>query len=291
MGDDGSSTGDRKDASRINRDFLGWLDVQTSGRPFFAFLNFYDAHHPYLSPDPERAIDLGRKPRTPRDFRLIKTWWERDKVGLKPDDLCLARDSYDRCIAYLDDQLGQLFDELAKRGVLEDTLVIVTADHGEHLGERDLYGHGCSVYRPELHVPLLMIAPGKLPEGQVIVEPVSLRDVPLTVLDLLGYANESKLSGQSLAKLAIDGADQSENDRLVLSEVRCPPEDDPNGGRSPASKGPMTSMVRREFHYIQNGDGREELFQIVRDPDERVDLSQNPEMTTILERFRRTIRR
>ena len=72
----------------------------------------------------------------------MKTWWERDKQGIKPADLELARDSYDRCLAYLDDQLGRLFEDLERQGLLDRSVVIVTADHGEHLGERDLFGHG-----------------------------------------------------------------------------------------------------------------------------------------------------
>jgi arylsulfatase A-like enzyme len=282
LGDDGSSSGDRKDASRINRDFLGWLDRRGPEQPFFAFLNYYDAHHPYLTPEPDFSRDFGRKPGSARDFRLLKTWWERDKLGMKPADLDLARDSYDRCIAYLDDQLGRLFDDLSSRGVLDDSIVIVTSDHGEHLGERNLYGHGCSVYRPELHVPLLIVATGKLPEGRVIAEPVSLRDVPATVMDLLGLGGPSSFPGRSLVNSA-----SSE----VRSEIECPPEDDPNRGRSPASKGAMTSIVIREFHYIRGGDGVEELFDLKRDPNELRDLANLPEMAETIGQFREKVRK
>jgi arylsulfatase A-like enzyme len=282
LGDDSSSRGDRKDASRINRDFVGWLDRRSRAQPFFAFLNFYDAHHPYLAPEPDPGHSFGRKASSARDYRLLKTWWERDKLAIKPEDLTLARDSYDNCIAYLDAQLGRLFDELDRRGVLEDSILIVTADHGEHLGERDLFGHGCSVYRPELHVPLVMVAPGLLPENQVITDPVSLRDVPSTVMNLLGTSTRSTFPGQSLT--------DNSSSRLVRSDVECPPDDDPNRGRSPASKGPMTSFISRDFHYIRGGDGREELYDLNRDPGEMCDLSKRPEMVGTIEQFREQIR-
>jgi arylsulfatase A-like enzyme len=275
LGDDASSTGDRKDAARINRDFLGWLDGRSSKRPFFAFLNYYDAHHPYLSPEPETGPNFGRKAESARDFRLLKTWWERDKQGIKPDDLALARDSYDHCIAYL-------FDDLEKRGLIDDSIVIVTADHGEHLGERDLFGHGCSVYRPELHVPLILVAPGLLPEKRIMTEPVSLRDIPATVQDLTGFAANSVFPGRSLTGL-LDG---SESLSLVRSEVASPPEDDPNRGRSPASKGAMTSIVSRDYHYIKGGDGREELYDLNLDPAELHDLSRRAELAATLGHFR-----
>jgi arylsulfatase A-like enzyme len=291
LGDDGSGSGDRKDAARINRDFLGWLDGRgREVRPFFAFLNYYDAHHPYLSPEPDAGAPFGRKPGSARDFRLLKTWWERDKAGIKPEDLELARDSYDRCIAYLDDQLGRLFEDLKRRGVLEDSLVIVTADHGEHLGERQLFGHGCSVYRPELHVPLLVVARGLLPEGRAIEQPVSLRDLPATVLDLLGNPRPSPFPGRSLARIWEDGSGGDSSSEVILSEIEAPPEDDPNRGLSPAARGPMTSVVDREFHYIRGGDGREELYDLNRDPAEERDLAKKPELAETLGRFREKVR-
>ena len=291
MGDD-SSAGDRKDASRINRDFLGWLDRQGNGpRPFFAFLNYYDAHHPYLAPDPGAGVPFGRKPETPREFRLLKTWWERDKQGIRPDDIELARDSYDRCIAYLDDQLGRLFGELDRRGILEESVVVVTADHGEHLGERQLFGHGCSVYRPELHVPLLVIAPGLSPGGRVIDRPVSLRDVPATVLDLIGAEGASPFPGKSLARTWKDGVSLEGPSDMILSEVQSPPDDDPNRGLSPAARGAMTSVVDRQYHYIRGGDGREELYDLRLDPAEGHDLAGKPELAAALEKLRAHVRR
>src|SRR6185437_5517908 len=103
-----------------------------------------------------------------------------------PREIELARDAYDDCIAYLDAALGRLFDELDRRGVMKDTLVIVTSDHGEEIGEHQLVGHGRSLYREELHVPLLMVKPGRVPSGKMVLEPVSLRDLPATIVDLVG---------------------------------------------------------------------------------------------------------
>ena len=291
LGDDGSSSGDRKDAARINRDFLGWLKARGGqDRPFFAFLNYYDAHHPYLAPEPGAGRSFGRKPESARDFRLLKTWWERDKQGIKPADLELARDSYDRCLAYLDDQLGRLFDDLKRQGLLDRSVVIVTADHGEHLGERDLFGHGSSVYRPELHVPLLVVAPGMVPEGRAVEGPVSLRDVPATVLDLLG-AEKSPFPGRSLARMWDESRETGDSPDLILSEIDSPPEDDTNHGRSPAARGPMTSVIDEDFHYIRGGDGREELYDLKRDPAEARDLAGRSEHAAALGRFRASVRR
>ena len=87
----------------------------------------------------------------------------------------IARDAYDDCIAYLDEQLGQLFRNLDSRGLLKNTVVVLTSDHGEHFGEHGtMFGHKFTVYDQETHVPLLVIAPGRVPADRVVAAPVSL---------------------------------------------------------------------------------------------------------------------
>jgi arylsulfatase A-like enzyme len=78
-------------------------------------------------------------------------------------DVRMAIDVYDDCIAYLDRRLGILLQELGRRGVLDDMLVIVTADHGEHLGDHLLFFHGCSLYRQLVQVPLVIVDPPRIP--------------------------------------------------------------------------------------------------------------------------------
>ena len=95
---------------------------------------------------------------------------------------------------------GLLLDELGRRGVLDDTLVIVTSDHGEHLGDHGLFFHGCSLYRQLVEVPLVIVDPKGVPAGRAVAEPVSLRDVPATVLDLLGLGRGAAFPGRSLAR-------------------------------------------------------------------------------------------
>ena len=116
-------------------------------RPFFAFLNYFDAHYPYRLP-PGRFHRFGVEPTDARQRILIQHWWELDKTRLSPQDVAFAADAYDDCIADLDEQLGKLVDELGRRGVLERTWLIVTADHGESFGEHaGVFCHGTSLYR------------------------------------------------------------------------------------------------------------------------------------------------
>ena len=109
-------------------------------------------------------------------------------------DVRMATDVYDDCIAYLDRRLGLLLDELSRRGVLENTLVIVTSDHGEHLGDHLLFFHGCSLYRQLVQVPLLIVGNKGVPAGRTVAEPVSLCDIPATIIDLLGLGRDHALS-------------------------------------------------------------------------------------------------
>ncbi len=281
----------RKTASRINKDFLNWLDRQDD-RPFFAFLNFFDVHHPYFPPEPIEGLPFGGKPESFDDYWMLKTWWDYDKLRLDPRDVAVARDAYDHCIAYLDREIGRLFEDFERRGILENTLIIVTSDHGEHLGERQLFGHGCSVYLPELHVPLLVIEPGGIAGGSVVKEPVSLRNLAATVVDRLDLGEESPFPGRSLAQTWAPG---EKDVRLpfepLLSEIDAPFEADPNHGRSPVCRGPLTSLVDRNFHYIHNGDGREELYHLESDPAESRNLANSAESLSILDRFRSHLKR
>ena len=271
----------RKDASRIRDDFRSWLSKQ-QGAPFFAFLNLFDTHHPYLSPEVSQTSKT--------DQRILKTWWDLDKQALPEHDLALARSAYDDCVRYIDRQVGALLDELGRQGRLKETLVVITADHGEHLGERNLYGHGCSLYDAEVHVPLLVIADGVVPEGLVISEPVSLRDLPATVVDLLGIADQSNFPGGSLtARWSRSSSSMSTNPPL-LSEIDGPPEVDPNSGRSPVQKGPMRSLILEGLRYIRNGNGVEELYWIEADPSEATNLADDPAFGLRIEQFRRLLR-
>jgi arylsulfatase A-like enzyme len=179
----------RKDAGSISLAFVDWLSQRREpGRPFFAFLNYYDAHSPYILPN-GAVYRFGLKPRRANDFIFLTEYWESiDKIGLRPVYRELAKDSYDNCVAFLDEQLGLLIRELLQAGVLENTWLIVTADHGEEMGEHDLYDHGEILYRPEIHVPLVILPPAGQRTPRVVRETVSLRDLSATILDLTGQA-------------------------------------------------------------------------------------------------------
>ncbi|RUL85922.1 sulfatase [Tautonia sociabilis] len=288
---------ERIDADRINRRFLSWLDRRRRpDRPFFAFLNYFDAHDPYVVP-PGAEHRFGRPPASKDDRSFLSDWWlSEGKEEVPPDRVELLVDGYDSCIAHLDDRLGALFRELDRRGLLDETVVVVTSDHGEAFGEHGLFGHGVSLYADQIRVPLVIAAPGMVPEGLAIDDVVSLRDLPATLLDLAGSPGP-RLPGRSLAD-SWRGREAGESEErpgspaptsMVVASVPGPDSVPPNEGRSPVFRGPMIAVIDpQSLKYIRT-EGRdaiiEELYDLQSDPGEQVNLA-SPQAEPMLERFR-----
>lgn len=281
--------GDRKGAHVVNREFLDWLSRRGQPqRPFFAFLNYVDAHSPYVLP-PGVASSFGLAPQSEAELLfLAEAWPALDKTRLPPQALALGRDSYDNCLAFLDRQVGALVDELTRRGVLDHTLVVVTADHGEGLGEHDLFDHGESLYRTEIRVPLVIVPPGgRGPAPAVVNRFVSLRDVPATIAEIARPGEKHPFPGESLSRLWTRPKALPSDETPVVSELGSPNPLNPNQGRSPASRGPLAAIAMGNLVYIRNlGDGGEELFDEHDDPRELTNRAHSPAMLPVLDRFR-----
>jgi arylsulfatase A-like enzyme len=275
----------RKDADQINSDFLTWQSTR-GPRPFFAFLNYMDAHAPYIAP--ARADHhFGLRATTPSDQKILNDWQKITTPPTDPRAIELARDAYDDCIAFLDSALGRLFDELERRGIFDNTLVVVTSDHGEEIGEHQLVGHGRSLYREELHVPLIVVKPGRVPSGRRIAEPVSLRDLPATIVDLLQLSDNSPFPGRSMVPLwsTRPGLDKPDPG-IVRSEVALRLKASTKKDRPPALRGPMASVVAEGMSYIRNADGSEELYRLLDDPAEAKNLAEIKDAQPALRRLR-----
>jgi len=165
-------------------------------------------------------------------------------------------------LAYLDDQIGKLIDELDRRHLLDHTVVLLTADHGEEFGEHGLFDHGNSLYRPSVQVPLLVVYRGVAPQGRQVEQPVTLRDVAATLVDLAGLP-AGVVPGTSLARFwrespSVEPRTQSPVISEVSKGIRTPPQ-------FPVSRGDMRSLVEGGKRYILGGDGTEQLFDLTDD--------------------------
>ncbi len=269
----------RKDAATINRDFLGWLDRRPP-RPFFAFLNYFDAHEPVL---PAAEFERQFPSAAPRRWDVLDHHLH-DAPRLKPEVLRLSPaeiqteiNAYDAVIAGLDQRVGELLDQLDRRGLLDSTVVFITSDHGEQHGEHGTFGHGDTPYRLLTQVPLLMLLPDH--RTGVIDEFVSLRDVATTALDVAGIVNDGSFRGCSFGRLA-----NATPFRPSYGGTGCTPvtAEVPNHGR------PWGAVSEGGFHFIAGGpNGAEWLFQWDADPGESQDLARDPRYRDVVDRMRK----
>jgi arylsulfatase A-like enzyme len=213
-----------------------------------------------------------------------------DKKDLTPGQIQAARIAYESCISYLDSQIWFLFEELRQRALLDNTVVIITSDHGELFGEHGLYGHGNCLYRPVLQVPLLIIYPPSVPAGFEVAEPVSLRDLPSTILNLVTPKGSSSIPGSSLTRYWSPSDDKPKEASAILSEISAPCRVPPDHGRSPVSSGKMQALLEGGKMYIKNlGNGREELYDFESDPNEQTNLVETMEGARLLPEMRRRL--
>jgi arylsulfatase A-like enzyme len=289
----------RKAAAAVNRELLDWLSSRRRpDRPFFAFLNYYDAHHPYqlaetgihrfgTGADLDHGVDAVDDPFSPSETQL------------SPRQIEVARDTYDNCVADLDEQLGRLIDDLERRAILDRTWVIVVADHGESFGEHPgVFRHGTSLYQTELHVPLLIIPPAgaRSPSGQIVTEPVSLRDLPATIVGVLGFQEGSPFRGESLARFshkpsATEPADPAVRER-ALSEVVPFDAQNPDPAQMLEPRWPLGALAEGDWTYIRReGDVREELFHFREDAQELHNRALDPAVQGMLARMRQALSR
>jgi arylsulfatase A-like enzyme len=261
----------RRDATDITNAFLDWQNERTD-RPWFAFLNYYDAHEPLwppADPDADAVYEHRCTAATGADAHI-------DKDALDAAGRIAFTKSYDAAIGRIDRQLGRLIDELAQRGVLDNTIVIIASDHGEQLGERELFHHNNSLYMPVLHVPLVVRYPPAVPRGARVADVATLRDLPATIMDLLA-GDTAAFPGMSWARLwretetvgagvgpnpAASGVDTDVAlAHLARGIVQKP--------WYPIGRGPhMFSITHDGMHYILNGDRSEELYDLATDPQE-----------------------
>ncbi len=306
----------RKSATGVVDAFLGWSDGRGADpRPFFAFLNLFDAHEPYLPPEPYSEL-FGTS-----DVRPLDEISFHPRLGLgylpnrgtrTPAQHQAELDAYESAITYMDAEIGRLVDALRVRGLLENTVLIVTADHGEQFGEHGLYGHSNSLYPESLWVPLVIRPRSGLTQGVRVPTVVSLRDVPATILELAGVASRpSPLPGASLARYwnepeaeaipiptAVDGipASESANTSTADWSVATPSWASPVIG----SIRPRTDLEPRvhvwslhesPWQIIHYEDGRTLLVDLLNDPDALVNLAGMSEHRQRAERMVEALRR
>jgi arylsulfatase A-like enzyme len=175
-------------AAEAERVLRRWIDDLDPGRPFFWFVNLIECHSPYLPPRPYSDLSpIGRLQAgfEARRHLTLEAIWRACIADFDVPDAALSRmrHLYGRSIRYMDDWLGRILEALEERGVLDDTIVLVTSDHGENFGEGGLLAHCFSLDDRLIHVPLVVQGPHEAVDLDRIV---SLAELPGLVAGLTG---------------------------------------------------------------------------------------------------------
>lgn len=259
---------------------LRWLE-ERGDESFFLFLHTYDIHAPYISPPPFAGM-FHEKPYSgdlvPTVARLDRLF--RDGTKLPAEAMQHLVDCYDEGIRYTDWQLGRLFDRLHELGRLEDTLVILTSDHGEEFGEHGSLLHWQLYYQPNLRIPLILRPPGGVDGPQRIRDTAELIDILPTLLDWSDSPPLAAAQGRSLVPIL-----QSANSGKQV----------PLQG-SAASRGALGWWARpkelsqrslilgdHQLIFYESGPGNDALYDIAKDPLAQRNLAaEHPEVVTRL---------
>lgn len=200
-------------AAQVNKMALAWL--KTTKGPFFLFLHYMDTHGPYL---PKKGFRYLNKMRSELLYRKAK----KTPKGITDKECRSLVSWYKEEITYLDRHLGMLFEELQKTGQMDNTLVVVTADHGDEFREHGRFNHHSTLYDELLHVPLIFKLPYSRMRGKVITEMAALLQVVPTILDVLNIQTDQSFDGKSLLPL-IERNDKRSLHDFLISEAKFAP--------------------------------------------------------------------
>ena len=256
----------------------GWAAEQANAhRPFFLFVNDMEPHLKF-TPTAEDEAKFVRGNPTPAAIAEMRAWdyphtiaYSAGAEELTPAQLALLSDLYDAEIATLDREVGVLLDRLRADGLLDSTVIVILGDHGESIGEHGTYDHGHGLHSQLLHVPLLMRFPGSLDGGRKVDDLVRLEDVAPTLLELCGLAPIDASDGVSLTgglRGRVARGIFGEQTHAMEQIARAFP-----GADLSIYRTSIRSVYDGRLHLLRYSTGREELFDVKRDPGETSDLA------------------
>ncbi len=279
---------DKSFAEQNNMAFRRFLMSSDRERPYFAFLNYIEAHAPYEPPEPYRSRFVGDEFSQGEVLEVM----DMDLSGhylIEPFDqerLALANRLYDGEMAHLDARIGELFEIIKRDGRIEETLVVIISDHGENLGDHGFVGHVFSVHNTLLEIPLIVRFPGGSRAGEVRRDRSELLDLFPTILKQCGIKQRGRRVGRDLFA---EGAESV--DATVFAEYYYPRQvlsvfkpdllklDVAERNRRAAKLVPFMRRLRAvqdgKMKLIWGSDDDYELYRIDRDPRETKDIAQD----------------
>ena len=266
---------------------LKWLETRESERPFFAFLNFMEAHAPLIPPIKYRRRFMTQE-QVDASFRVDRTFptiWEYifGFHDYTPEENELTELTYDAALLELDEIFQELIETLDAQGYLENTLIVLVGDHGEHLGQHHRMDHQFSVYQPILHVPLVIYDPARFVPGRDR-RPVMNVDLFPTLLARVGLPCPVETRGVDLLQTPAQRPRLGEYPSPLRPAFESISKKYPDFNPQPWDRS-LRAFYRTPFKFIEGSDGRNELYDLTRDPDELHDLiATRPDLAAVLQR-------
>ncbi|HUC90592.1 MAG TPA: sulfatase [Paenibacillus sp.] len=274
-------TGKTPKAQNLNEVAIPELErLAADDKPFLLFLRHMDPHSPYLPPAPFERMFYGDNEKDPENRSMepvynfkpfadfLKSWIPE---GVTDQEYVTAQ--YDGAIAYMDACIRTIMAKLNALGLEEETLIVITSDHGETLYEHDCYFDHHGLYDCTLVVPLILKFPGKVPAGVRVSDVSLISDIMPTVLELLGVDGGAGFDGRSLIRM-IAGEETDRVSEFYITECTWMRK---HGWRTPEWK--LIRALEPDFHFKPEV----ELYNLIRDPEENVNLAgQEPEIVALL---------
>jgi arylsulfatase A-like enzyme len=259
--------------------------------PFFLYAIYWDLHLPYATQGGQATrwlppgVTLSQGQRVNRDPLKYLT----GQTPMSEEDFTVLRAFYDGALASLDAEIGALVTWLRQRGMLDRTMLIITSDHGENIGDHGLMSHAYSLHDTLIHVPLIVRYPDLFPAGQRVTHQVQLTDLFPTVLDVLGLdlpGVRQELQGVSLLASPADAPEG----RLAYAELLAPHPSmaslnrrtgSPEGTPRPAFDRALRCLRTPTTKMIWASDGNHALYDLRQDPHEMTNLlAAEPKLAT-----------
>jgi len=255
--------------------------LAASGQPFFLFMRYMDPHSPYLPPRPFERIFYNGNEYGAENTSLDPVWAFqpfRDffaswfPPGCRDKDYIIAQ--YDGALAYMDACIAHMLENIGSFGIREETLIVITSDHGESHYDHNCYFDHHGLYECTIRIPLIFVCPGQLASGRRFPHQVQMKDLMPTVLELMGVRTTIRFDGRSLVPL-MRGRPRPRETEIYLTEATWMRK---HGWRTPEWK--LIRALEPDFHFKPEV----ELYNLVLDPGEEHNLAdEEPEAVAMLE--------
>jgi arylsulfatase A-like enzyme len=259
-------------AENLNKVTIPELErLAKEDKPFFLFMRHMDPHSPYLPPEPFHRMFYGGNEFDPKNksldpvysFKPFKDYFRRwFPPGCTDKDYIIAQ--YDGALAYMDACIQNILTKVEALGIENETLVIITSDHGETLYEHDCYFDHHGLYDCTLSVPLIFRFPGKLPQGKRYKDYCQVKDIMPTILEVLGIDAKIDYDGRSLMPLTRNEDREIETD-FYITECTWMRK---HGWRTPEWK--LIWALEPDFHFKPEI----ELYNLIKDPEENNNVAE-----------------